>query len=33
MNNAGWLDQRIHTLETDIAALKTRMDRLETSRA
>jgi hypothetical protein len=33
MNNAGWLDQRIHTLETDISALKTRMDRLETSRA
>ena len=27
------LDQRIHTLETDISALKTRMDRLETSRA
>jgi uncharacterized small protein (DUF1192 family) len=27
------LDQRIHTLETDISMLKTRMDRLETSRA
>jgi uncharacterized small protein (DUF1192 family) len=27
------LDQRIHTLETDISALKARMDRLETSRA
>ena len=27
------LDQRIHTLETGISTLKTRMDRLETSRA
>jgi hypothetical protein len=27
-----WLDQRNHTLETDIATLKIRMDRLETSR-
>ena len=27
------LDQRIHTLETDISTLKARMDRLETSRA
>jgi len=27
------LDQRIHTLESDIATLKTRMDRLEGSRA
>ena len=27
------LDQRIHTLETDISTLKTSMDRLETSRA
>jgi hypothetical protein len=27
------LDQRIHTLETDLTALKARMDRLETSRA
>jgi uncharacterized protein YceH (UPF0502 family) len=27
------LDQRIHTLETDIATLKTRMDRLESLRA
>lgn len=27
------LDQRIHTLESDIATLKTRMDRLESSRA
>ena len=27
------LDQRIHTLESDIATLKTRMDRLEASRA
>lgn len=26
------LDQRIHDLESDISALKTRMDRLETSR-
>jgi len=26
------LDQRIHALETDLSALKTRMDRLETSR-
>jgi uncharacterized small protein (DUF1192 family) len=26
------LDQRIHTLETDISPLKARMDRLETSR-
>lgn len=27
------LDQRVHTLETDISALKARMDRLESSRA
>jgi hypothetical protein len=27
------LDQRIHTLEINISTLKTRMDRLETSRA
>ena len=27
------LDQRIHTLESDMATLKTRMDRLEASRA
>jgi predicted nucleic acid-binding Zn-ribbon protein len=27
------LDQRIHTLESDIATLKTRMDRLEASQA
>ena len=27
------LDQRIHTLETDISTLKARMDRLETHRA
>ncbi len=27
------LDQRIRTLESDISTLKTRMDRLETSRA
>ena len=27
------LDQRIRTLETDMSALKTRMDRLETHRA
>ncbi len=27
------LDQRVHTLETDIFALKARMDRLESSRA
>lgn len=27
------LDQRIHTLESDISALKSRMDRLEASRA
>ncbi len=27
------LDQRIHSLESDIATLKTRMDRLEASRA
>jgi len=26
------LDQRIHALETDISSLKSRMDRLETSR-
>jgi uncharacterized small protein (DUF1192 family) len=27
------LDQRIHTLESDIATLKTSMDRLEASQA
>jgi uncharacterized protein (DUF3084 family) len=27
------LDQRVHTLEADLSALKARMDRLESSRA